>query len=529
MVNSDTHDLTSASKDEVGRDGGIKTSSSGASGVVETPDQWGLLLSFDDVAIPPVSPLTPSTTFRQNFEPRESSAPAASPLSLSFAPSPLSASASSLSPAFNTSSISPVHPSTSITLDAAVSILNSPSTSMRESVSPAPTLVDAPTLYVSLESAAARLKLPPSCSSTISDTACVRAAPIVDASCLSSRPKRAKSSKAETSHSSSSTTSEAGKVKPRSKAAASKKKKHGEDHIPRAPNAWICYRSARLKQLTERGNAPTRQSDVSKLIATMWRQETPEVREQYVHRATREAEAHAEKYPGYCYKPKRRDAGAQGDNPRRKVTKARTAEGRKRAQTTSAADITLSDWALSPVPNDPRGVDGTCTRLPSPSISETPTIASYDFDVGAFLASLDGCPLTPSTCSSSSFDFGTSTLPPSPASDSTDAWDVFQSASPTTFDSSFPAESSSSCDAFPVPPYSAPASLASFDFDFTAPPPLFDAEPPADSTPNHLSLSSQQCAPSALESYTFPPAPLPATPLSSYGENLQAAVSPTDL
>ncbi|GAA5877090.1 hypothetical protein JCM1840_005307 [Sporobolomyces johnsonii] len=555
MDSFDAYDFTGASLGGSGRDGRVGMSSSRASDVVETPDQWGLLLSFDDVAVPPLPAPASLSTSQQNFQRRE---PSASPLSWSFAPSPLSgASASSLSPPFSTSSmtpptpfyassdhsppafvhtfrlpspattscplnrsstVSPILPSTSTSLDAAVSILNSPSTSTRGSGSPAPTPDDAPNLYVSLESAAARLKLPPSLIRNNSDTARQRSASTVDSDLGPSRPKRSKSFKAETSHLSSSTTSEAGEVEPEPKAAALKRKKRGEGHIPRAPNAWICYRSACLKELVERGHAPTRQSDVSKLIATMWRQETPEVRAQYAQRATIEAEAHAEKYPGYCYKPKRRSTGAEGDSPRRKVTKARTTEGRKRAQTASAVDSAVSDWAFtSPVPNDPRRADPSSTLLPSPSISETPTIASYDFDVGAFFASLDGCPVTPSTCSSSRFDSVTSTLPSSPASDVSDAWAVFQSASTATFDS-FLAESSSSpaYDTFPIPPYSAPASLASSGFNFDFPPPLFDPEPPAVSMPlAPSSLSSHQsCAPS-LESYTFPPAPVRTTPLST--------------
>ncbi|GAA5874534.1 hypothetical protein JCM1840_002222 [Sporobolomyces johnsonii] len=533
MDNFDADDFTGASPGESSSDGGVGMSSSGASDVAGTPDQWGLLLSFDDVAVPPLSAPASFSDFQQHFQRREPSAPAASPLSSSFAPSPgrsASASASSLSPPFSTSSmmsptsccassghsppafvhvfrlpspatpscplsrsstVSPILPLTSTSLDIAVSVLNSPSTLTRESVSPAPTPVDPPTLYVSLESAAARLKLPPSPSRNNSDTARQRAAPTVGSDLVSSRPKRSKSFKAETLHLFSSTTSEAGEVESQAKA-----------------------------------------SDVSKLIAAMWRQESAEVRAEYAQRASIEAEAHAEKYPGYCYRPKRRGAGAEGDSPRRKVTRDRTAEGRKRARTTSAVDFAVSDWAFSPVPNDPRQVDPSSVLLPSPSISETPMIAPYDFDSGAFLASLDGCPVTPSTCSSSSFDFGTSTLPPSPASVASDAWTVFQSASPTTFDSSVPANSSSfpAYDTFPIPPYSAPASLASFDFDFNVPSPVFESEPPAISVPPTPSLSSHQCPPPSLESYTFPPAPAPVhtTPLSTYGENLRATLPPTD-
>jgi hypothetical protein len=52
----------------------------------------------------------------------------------------------------------------------------------------------------------------------------------------------------------------------------SKGKKRPEGHVPRAPNAWILYRSARVKELTESGKAPKLQSDIceySRLYASI--------------------------------------------------------------------------------------------------------------------------------------------------------------------------------------------------------------------------------------------------------------------
>ena len=87
----------------------------------------------------------------------------------------------------------------------------------------------------------------------------------------------------------------------------SKGKKRPEGHIPRAPNAWILYRSVRDKELRESGQAPKRQSDLceslalcgqrvvcaakprltallcrfslAKLVASMWREESADVKE----------------------------------------------------------------------------------------------------------------------------------------------------------------------------------------------------------------------------------------------------------
>jgi len=68
---------------------------------------------------------------------------------------------------------------------------------------------------------------------------------------------------------------------------------------PRPPNAWICYRSARvheLKNTAEYSKMP--QASISKLIGELWRSESAEVRRQYELEAAAKKLEHREKYPG---------------------------------------------------------------------------------------------------------------------------------------------------------------------------------------------------------------------------------------
>ncbi|KAI5476426.1 hypothetical protein MNV49_007739 [Pseudohyphozyma bogoriensis] len=87
--------------------------------------------------------------------------------------------------------------------------------------------------------------------------------------------------------------------------AAAKK----DGHAPRPPNAFICYRADKIRQFREEQDPRVqgaRQSEISKLIGGMWRNETAEVRKEYEQQAAIKKLEHAELYPDYHFNPIRR-------------------------------------------------------------------------------------------------------------------------------------------------------------------------------------------------------------------------------
>ncbi|KAF8891704.1 hypothetical protein BD779DRAFT_1512553 [Infundibulicybe gibba] len=70
---------------------------------------------------------------------------------------------------------------------------------------------------------------------------------------------------------------------------------------PRPANAWILYRSDKLRAIKP-GDYKA-QGDVSKAIAAMWRAESPSMRKEYERRAEARKLEHAQMYPGYRFQP----------------------------------------------------------------------------------------------------------------------------------------------------------------------------------------------------------------------------------
>ncbi|GAA5885589.1 hypothetical protein JCM16303_001472 [Sporobolomyces ruberrimus] len=272
----------------------------------------------------------------------------------------------------------------------------------------------------------------------------------------------------------------------------SKGKKRPEGHIPRAPNAWILYRSARVKELTETGQAPKLQSDLSKLVASMWREESPDVKETYSRRASIEAKLHAEKHPGHSYKP------TQSGQPRRRPTKKKSSDGagRTRARTTSSLETHLSGFSLS-ASTSPRDVPSVL--MPSPFSSNSP-MTTRDYSVDASPFTIDDCPFTPATSTMSGYE---STLPSTPSTAATEAWSVFQTSGLSSFDSTLPLPQSHE-------PYSAPAHLSNFPFSFSQPPPIFEPFHESPDLPSSFDSSHSSC--SSISSSAYPSVLLPIDP-----------------
>ncbi|GAA6006220.1 hypothetical protein JCM11491_002075 [Sporobolomyces phaffii] len=372
---------------------------------------------------------------------------------------------------------------TSPSLSAALSILDSASPwtgrsperdTMRE-----PVELGSSSLFTSLESAAETLRRP-----------VVRNYPPLDydASSRTIRPKPCRSS----TEPYRSSTSDSSPRTPKSP-SRSKGKKRPEGHIPRAPNAWILYRSARVKQLTEGGNAPKLQSDLSKLVGTMWREESAEVKEMYARKASIEAKVHAEKYPGYCYRP------TPSRQPRRSLSKKEESGSvsRKRSKTTSALEAHLSGFSLASS-TSPRGVPSVL--LPSPfAAAESPTSTDYsvsDYSIGGS-CSYEDDPF--SLQSATRYD---ATLPPTPNSSASEAWTVFQASGLVSYDYGVPSPSSNE-------PYSAPANLSTFPFTFSQPPPIFE---PFDGSPESSSPTFFPCGSTSSASSAHTRGALPGAP-----------------
>lgn len=78
---------------------------------------------------------------------------------------------------------------------------------------------------------------------------------------------------------------------------------------PRPPNAWILYRSDKLRELPPPApNQPRRaQADVSKLISHMWKHESEYVRAEYERLADVKKAEHQALYPGYRFQPMKKE------------------------------------------------------------------------------------------------------------------------------------------------------------------------------------------------------------------------------
>ena len=79
-------------------------------------------------------------------------------------------------------------------------------------------------------------------------------------------------------------------------------------NAPRPPNAWILYRSDRLKELPPLAQGERRaQADVSRMISRMWKNETDETRQHYERLADEKKAEHSIKYPGYRFQPMKKE------------------------------------------------------------------------------------------------------------------------------------------------------------------------------------------------------------------------------
>ncbi|QRV96613.1 HMG (high mobility group) box protein [Ceratobasidium sp. AG-Ba] len=78
---------------------------------------------------------------------------------------------------------------------------------------------------------------------------------------------------------------------------------------PRPPNAWILYRSDKLRELASNQPPGPRkpQAEISKIISQMWSSEGPETKGRYEARAEEKKAEHAALYPDYKFAPMKKE------------------------------------------------------------------------------------------------------------------------------------------------------------------------------------------------------------------------------
>ncbi|CAG8669953.1 2529_t:CDS:1 [Dentiscutata heterogama] len=157
-----------------------------------------------------------------------------------------------------------------------------------------------------------------------------------------------------------------------------------EDRTPRPPNAFILYRRAKQPEVTrDHGNISN--SKISKILATLWRNEDDDVKHYWQKMADRKKMEHMLAHPGYVYRPKKPSENKKKKD-RRKL-KATTQECEEPSIPTPAPNPVVSPQeSESIIPMDP-------TSFPYEDQFEnysqiTPTIF-HDIDLGYNVYSID--------------------------------------------------------------------------------------------------------------------------------------------
>jgi hypothetical protein len=129
---------------------------------------------------------------------------------------------------------------------------------------------------------------------------------------------------------------------------------------PRPPNAWIIYRSEKMKSFPPPGpgDPPRAQAEVSKLISAMWKSEPPETRAMYEAASEMRKAEHAAKYPNYRFQPLKKE-----DKERIREEKKQEKEQAKLAKHAARRSRTLN---ATPAPSSAAGT-------PAPSVSHAPS------------------------------------------------------------------------------------------------------------------------------------------------------------
>jgi hypothetical protein len=85
------------------------------------------------------------------------------------------------------------------------------------------------------------------------------------------------------------------------------KRERPKSHTPRPSNSFILYRREKHFEIMAqyRGVKTLNNNVISKIVANMWKSETPEVKTHFANLADAEKRAHILKYPDYKYRPRK--------------------------------------------------------------------------------------------------------------------------------------------------------------------------------------------------------------------------------
>ena len=153
---------------------------------------------------------------------------------------------------------------------------------------------------------------------------------------------------------------------------------------PRPPNAWILYRSEKIRTLPplQPGEARRAQADVSRMISEMWKNETEEERGRYERMAEQKKAEHQLKYPGYRFQPQKKEE-KQRLREVMKRERQNTREARKnRGGANSDAPSQLTALLYTPeTQHGPAGPSPPLSAAPSPRIENASSPESDDLSI----------------------------------------------------------------------------------------------------------------------------------------------------
>lgn len=95
------------------------------------------------------------------------------------------------------------------------------------------------------------------------------------------------------------------------------KRSRSKTHTPRPANSFILYRREKHVEIMAQYKAGKSLNNnvISKIVANMWRAETPEVKAHFAEKASAEKQAHMLKYPDYKYRPRKSPSKANATSP----------------------------------------------------------------------------------------------------------------------------------------------------------------------------------------------------------------------
>ncbi|KAG1745521.1 uncharacterized protein EDB91DRAFT_1246401 [Suillus paluster] len=121
---------------------------------------------------------------------------------------------------------------------------------------------------------------------------------------------------------------------------------------PRPPNAWILYRSDKVKFLAQNQPEGQRraQADVSKLVAEMWRNEKREVKLEYERLADGKKVDHQVQYPSYRFQPMKKEEKERIKEAKRQEKERARAQKKEKGRSRTNAVAGPSQVPPPPMP-----------------------------------------------------------------------------------------------------------------------------------------------------------------------------------